>query len=47
VQRIPVKILIDAASDPEHQLRMGMSVVPVIHTGRGFGDVLRELNLLR
>jgi len=47
VQRIPVKILIDAASDPGHQLRMGMSVVPVIHTGRGFGDVLRELNPLR
>lgn len=47
VQRIPVKILIDPDSDPEHLLRMGMSVVPVIHTGRGFGDVLRELSPLR
>lgn len=44
VQRIPVKILIDDASDPEHQLRLGMSVVPKIHTGLGLADVVRELN---
>ncbi|MBI5195516.1 MAG: HlyD family secretion protein [Nitrospirae bacterium] len=30
VQRIPVKILIDKNSDPEHILRVGMSVVPVV-----------------
>ena len=30
VQRIPVKILIDKNSDPEHVLRVGMSVVPTI-----------------
>lgn len=30
VQRIPVKILIDKNSDPEHILRVGMSVVPTI-----------------
>lgn len=47
VQRIPVKILIDPTSDPEHLLRMGMSVVPEIRTGRGLSDVLRELNPLR
>lgn len=47
VQRIPVKILIDATSDPDHQLRMGMSVVPEIHTGRSFSEALRDLNPLR
>jgi membrane fusion protein (multidrug efflux system) len=30
VQRIPVKILLDKATDPEHVLRIGMSVVPTI-----------------
>jgi len=30
VQRIPVKIVIDKDADPEHVLRMGMSVVPTI-----------------
>ena len=44
VQRVPVKILIDPASDPDHLLRVGMSVVPVIHTGKGLGDVLAHLN---
>ena len=43
VQRVPVKITIDAASDPDHQLRVGMSVIPVIRTGRTGGDVLREI----
>jgi membrane fusion protein, multidrug efflux system len=32
VQRIPVKIVLDAAQDPEHLLRPGMSVVPTIYT---------------
>ncbi|HJV35380.1 MAG TPA: HlyD family secretion protein [Geomonas sp.] len=32
VQRIPVKIAIDRKSDPEHLLRVGMSVVPTILT---------------
>lgn len=30
VQRIPVKIAIDRGSDPEHLLRVGMSVVPTV-----------------
>ncbi|HXX54076.1 MAG TPA: HlyD family secretion protein [Thermodesulfovibrionales bacterium] len=34
VQRIPVKIAIDQNSDPEHILRIGMSVVPTIVVGR-------------
>ena len=30
VQRIPVKIVLDKGTDPEHILRVGMSVVPTI-----------------
>ena len=30
VQRIPVKIFLDEATDPGHLLRIGMSVVPTI-----------------
>lgn len=30
VQRIPVKIVLEKASDPDHVLRVGMSVVPTI-----------------
>lgn len=44
VQRVPVKISIDTNSDPERLLRIGMSVIPVVLTGRSSGDVLRELN---
>jgi membrane fusion protein, multidrug efflux system len=44
VQRIPVKITIDKASDPQHLLRVGMSVEPVILTGQKFSDVLKELS---
>ena len=44
VQRVPVKIVIDAGSDPGHLLRVGMSVVPTIHTGRSFGDIMAHLN---
>jgi len=44
VQRIPVKILIDRDSDPQHLLRVGMSVVPTIFTGRSFGDIVGHLN---
>ena len=40
IQRIPVRIAIDRGSDPEHLLRVGMSVVPTILTGRGFADVM-------
>lgn len=43
VQRIPVKIMINQASDPDHQLRVGMSVIPIVQTGRTAGQVLREL----
>jgi membrane fusion protein (multidrug efflux system) len=42
VQRIPVKILIDQASDPNHLLRVGMSVVPTINTGKSIIQVLRD-----
>ena len=44
VQRIPVRIAIDKTSDLDHRLRVGMSVVPAIITGRKLGDVLQELN---
>jgi membrane fusion protein (multidrug efflux system) len=47
VQRIPVKITIDRNSDPEHLLRVGMSVIPTILTGRGAADVIRDLNPFR
>ena len=30
VQRIPVKIVLDKGSDPDHLLRVGMSVQPTI-----------------
>lgn len=44
VQRVPVKINIDRNSDPEQLLRVGMSVIPIVRTGRSSGDVLKELN---
>lgn len=44
VQRLPIKIAIDNSSDPEHLLRVGMSVVPTILTGRRGADVLKELS---
>jgi membrane fusion protein (multidrug efflux system) len=44
IQRVPVKIGIDTNSDPERLLRVGMSVVPVVLTGRSSGDVLKELS---
>lgn len=47
VQRVPVKINIDRNSDPEHLLRVGMSVIPVVLTGRTGSDVLKELNPFR
>jgi membrane fusion protein (multidrug efflux system) len=43
VQRVPVKIVIDKESDPQHKLRVGMSVVPTVHTGRTLGDVFGGL----
>ena len=47
VQRIPVKITIDQNSDPDHLLRVGMSVVPTVLTGRTAGDVFKDLNPFR
>ena len=44
VQRIPGRIAIDKTSDPDRRLRVGMSVVPSIITGRKLGDILKELN---
>jgi membrane fusion protein, multidrug efflux system len=32
VQRVPVKIVLDAGQDPDHLLRPGMSVTPTIYT---------------
>ncbi|HEX8031042.1 MAG TPA: HlyD family secretion protein [Vicinamibacterales bacterium] len=32
VQRVPVKIVLDASQDPDHLLRPGMSVTPTVHT---------------
>jgi membrane fusion protein (multidrug efflux system) len=32
VQRVPVKIVLDANQDPEHRLRPGMSVTPTVYT---------------
>lgn len=34
VQRIPVKIILNKGADPEHVLRMGMSVRPTIFVGK-------------
>jgi membrane fusion protein (multidrug efflux system) len=34
VQRIPVRVSLDEGSDPDHLLRVGMSVVPTIFTER-------------
>jgi len=42
VQRVPVKILIDHDSDPQHKLRVGMSVVPTVETGRSLWQALSE-----
>ncbi|NVO00055.1 MAG: HlyD family secretion protein [Geobacteraceae bacterium] len=39
VQRVPVRIAIDHKSDPDHLLRAGMSVVPVVFTDRTFADI--------
>jgi membrane fusion protein (multidrug efflux system) len=47
VQRIPVKIAIDNSSVPGHLLRVGMSVVPTVLTGRSGSAVLRGLNPFR
>lgn len=44
IQRVPVKITIDRNSDPERLLRIGMSVIPIIQTGRSGAEVLKELN---
>jgi membrane fusion protein (multidrug efflux system) len=44
VQRVPVKITIDSNSDPERLLRVGMSVIPVVLTGRTSEDVIKGLN---
>jgi len=41
IQRIPVKIAIDKGSDPQHLLRVGMSVVPTILTGKKFEEVIK------
>lgn len=47
VQRIPVKIIPDPVNGSAPPLRVGMSVVPVIHTGRTASEVLKDLNPFR
>lgn len=47
VQRVPVKIRIDREPDPDLPLRVGMSVVPTIITGRSAAEVLHGLNPFR
>lgn len=42
VQRVPVKIVVDTGSDPRHLLRVGMSVIPTVNTGRKLGEILRD-----
>uniref|UniRef100_A0A831UCP8 HlyD family secretion protein n=1 Tax=Geobacter metallireducens TaxID=28232 RepID=A0A831UCP8_GEOME len=42
VQRVPVKIAVDRESDPQHLLRVGMSVVPTVDVDRKLGDILRD-----
>jgi membrane fusion protein (multidrug efflux system) len=32
VQRVPVKVVLDAGQDPDHRLRPGMSVTPTVYT---------------
>lgn len=44
VQRVPVKIIIDKQSDPDRLLRVGMSVIPTVLTGRSSSEVLKELS---
>ncbi|HPI92004.1 MAG TPA: HlyD family secretion protein [Deltaproteobacteria bacterium] len=43
VQRIPVKIVVDSPFDPDHPLRPGLSVHPVVDIGvKGMGKVSRR-----
>lgn len=47
VQRVPVKILLAPNSPAAARMRVGMSVVPTIDTGRSILDALADLNPLR
>lgn len=47
VQRVPVKIIIDNNTDPDHLLRVGMSVLPTVLVNRTTRDVLSGLNPFR
>lgn len=42
VQRVPVKIVVDPESDPQHLLRVGMSVVPTVMVERKIGEILKD-----
>ncbi|HIJ80561.1 MAG TPA: HlyD family secretion protein [Desulfuromonadales bacterium] len=44
IQRIPVKIGITGVPDPRYPLRVGMSVIPTVNTGRSAADVIKGLN---
>ena len=41
IQRVPIRIAIDRGSDPDRLLRVGMSVIPTILTGKRFREVAR------
>jgi len=43
VQRVPVKIVVDSGSDPQHLLRVGMSVIPTVDVERSLGEILGDL----
>jgi membrane fusion protein, multidrug efflux system len=42
VQRVPVKIIIDSKSDPQHPLWPGLSVVPIVDVNRQTGQKLSK-----
>ncbi|MHB1605607.1 MAG: HlyD family secretion protein [Leptospirales bacterium] len=42
VQRVPVRISLDPAADPNHFLRLGLSVTPTIHVDRSAPSLFRK-----
>ena len=43
VQRVPVKIVLDTPSDPQHVLGPGMSVEPSVNVGGGFDSLIKVI----
>ena len=44
VQRVPVRIALDPSSDPNHFLRLGLSVIPTIHVNPSASSLFRKLS---